>query len=56
MESAKDIMDRLKKQYADYPEALELVTNSYDEIVALPDKDRARRLAMNAESTLAAYY
>ncbi len=56
METARDIMDRLKKSYADYPEALELIANSYDEIVTMPDQERARRLAMNAESTLAAYY
>ena len=45
-------MDRLKKSYADYPEALELIDNSYGEIVTMPDQE----LAMNAESTLAAYY
>lgn len=37
METAKDIMDRLKESYADDPEALELIVNSYDEIVNMPD-------------------
>ena len=54
-ETAKQIMDRLKAEYADYPEALELIANSYDEIVS-EAPERGRMLALDAERTLSLYY
>lgn len=54
-ETARDIMNRLKAEYADYDEALELIENSYDDILSYPP-DRALRLAKDAERTLSLYY
>ena len=54
-EEAKQILDRLKEEYQDYEEALELINQSYDEILSYPP-ERALRLAMSAESTLKTFY
>lgn len=54
-ETAKQIMDRLRKEYADYPEALELINNSYDAYISYPP-EKGRRLALDAEATLSLYF
>lgn len=52
---AKDILDRLREEYSDDPDAVELIDNSYDEILSFPH-ERAVLLAKQAEITLSCYY
>lgn len=53
--AAKDILDRLLSEYADDREAVELIRDSYDEILSY-EPDRALLLARQAEHTLSVYY
>lgn len=55
MESAKDILDRLKSEYANNAEALELIDNSYDDVLAQPSEVAVRQ-AKDCERVLSLYY
>ena len=54
-QEAKDILDRLREEYSDDPDALELINNSYDEILSF-HHERAVLLAKQAEVTLSCYF
>lgn len=54
-QDAKDILDRLREEYSDDRDALELINNSYDEILSFPH-ERAVLLAKQAELTLSCYF
>lgn len=54
MESAEDIMNRLKEQYADDPDTLEWLNRVTVEYLQYPP-ERARQLALGAEADLLTY-